>query len=418
MSKSDGKGRSRSWALAVTAGAVLAVALVATLIATSGRSPRRSRPAAPTIVPAPSTAPNSTTAPAPLGPPARPAPAGEQFGVNVNRLFDDQFSGHGYTPQQIDSELQALRETGATIARSDALWEAAEPIAPVNEVHRYDWSFGDSIVGSLATHRLRLLPVIDYSAPWAQSVPGQDHSPPHSANDYAAYAGAFAARYGDSGVFWRSHPNVTAEPINTYEIWNEPDIPPFWFPAPDASQYVELYLRARDAITAVDPSARVIVGGLTNAPKFLPAMLGARPDLAGHVDGVAIHPYGDTPRAVLGGVRAARRAMTALGMATVPLYVTEFGWTTMPVGAMHWLPEGLRPRYISQTLSRLGHTDCDLAAAVLYTWVTPQADRANQEDWFGIHPPTGASSPDTQAFAAGLRDAASTGRPLTLCTGH
>lgn len=418
MSRFDGPGRLRFWAFALTAGAVLAVVLIAILIATPGGSRRHSRSAVPTTVTAPSTAPPSITTPAPLGPPARRAPAGEQFGVNVNRLFDDQFSGHGYTPQQIDSQLQALRETGATIARSDALWEAAEPIAPVDGVHRYDWSFDDSIVDSLAAHGLRLLPVIDYSAPWAQSVPGQDHSPPRSPGDYAAYAGAFAVRYGDGGVFWRSHPNVTAEPVNTYEIWNEPDISPFWFPAPDASQYVELYVRARDAITAADHGARVIVGGLTNASEFLPAVLGARPDLAGHVDGVAIHPYGDTPGAVMGSVRASRRTLMALGMATVPLYVTEFGWTTMPVGAMHWLPERRRRRYITQTLSRLGHTDCGVAAAVLYTWVTPQADRANLEDWFGIHPPTGASSPDTQAFAAGLRDAASTGRPLTPCAGH
>jgi polysaccharide biosynthesis protein PslG len=335
--------------------------------------------------------------------------------VNVNRLFDDQFSGYAYTPGQIGSQLQALRETGVTIARSDTLWEATEPVAPVNGMHRYTWSFDDSVVGSLAAHRLRLLAVIDYSAPWAQSAPGQDHSPPRSPDDYAEYAGALAARYGAGGLFWRLHPSLTPEPINTYEVWNEPDIPPFWFPAPNAGQYVELYLRARDAITAVDPAARVIVGGLANAPRFLPAMLAARPDLAGHIDGVGIHPYGANPRAVLDSVRAARKALTALGIGTVPLYATEFGWTTKPPGARHWVPERVRPRYISRAISDLARTDCGLAAAILYTWLTPERDPGNLEDWFGIHPLDGGSSSDTQAFAAGLRDAASTGRQITLC---
>ena len=82
-----------------------------------------------------------------------------------------------------------MKATGATVARSDAFWEAAEPHAPVNGSHQYDWSFDDRVAGSLAAHGLTWLPIIDYTAPWAQSVSGQDHSPPRSFADYAAYAG-------------------------------------------------------------------------------------------------------------------------------------------------------------------------------------------------------------------------------------
>jgi hypothetical protein len=159
----------------------------------------------------------------------------------------------------------------------------------------------------------------------------------------------------------------------------------------------------------------VIIGGLTNPSAFLPAMLAARPDLAGHIDGIAIHPYGPNPSVVLARVQSARRALSPLGLSTVPLYVTEFGWTTSPAGALSWAPAGVRTRYISSTLAALGHSDCGVAVTLLYTWVTPERNPANPEDWFGIHPPDRGTSADTEAFAAGLRNAVRPRATVSSC---
>jgi hypothetical protein len=325
------------------------------------------------------------------------------FGINVNRVFNDL----SYSEPQIQAQLAAVKAAGATVARSDAFWEAAEPHAPVNGRHRYDWSFDDGIAAALAAQGLTWLPIIDYSAPWAQSVAGQDHSPPRSLADYAAYAGAFAARYGSGGAFWVAHPQLTAAPVTAIEIWNEPDNPEFWTPTPDAATYGRMYLAARAAIDAANPAIRVLVGGLTNASAFLPDMIHAVPQLRGHVDGVALHPYG-RPAVVLARVRGARAALVSAGMGAVPLYVTEFGWTTQPPGAINHASEGQRSADIQSVLQSLGHLDCGLAATLLYTWVTPQRDAANGQDWYGIANPAdpGAATPDTLAFAAGLRAAA------------
>jgi hypothetical protein len=340
----------------------------------------------------------------------QPAPASEQFGANVNLLFNNGTESQ----HQIDAQVQALRQTGATLARGDAFWEAAEPAPPVDRVRRYDWAFDDEIAGALAAYGLRWLPIIDYSAPWAQSVTGQDHSPPRSASDYAAYAAAMAARYGPGGAFWRSHPELTATPVETFEIWNEPDSGEFWTPTPDAARYADLYIAAREAIDAADPSARVIVGGLTNPTSFLPAMIAARPQLRGHIDGVGIHPYG-TPGVVLAKIRNDRATLVALGMAGVPLYATEFGWTTTPPGALDYVPAGRRPAYISATVAALGHLDCGLAASILYTWYSPQRDPADSQQWYGIDSLTGAPTADTDAFAQGLRRAEAPARTPRIC---
>jgi hypothetical protein len=104
-----------------------------------------------------------------------------------------------------------------------------------------------------------------------------------------------------------------------------------------------------------------------------------------------------------------------LHLGSVPLYITEFGWTTHPPGSLGFAPASSRPGYITDTVGVLGHTNCSIAAVVLYTWVTPERDRANHEDWYGIHPPQGGSSPATAAFKAGISSATRPGPRQPVC---
>ena len=379
----------------------VAIALVAILLP-GGGAPRRvttgstaktgATSTRPSPAPAPSTAPVIAVAPTP-GPAALPAPPYPVFGLSVNRLFNDGT----YSAAQIDSQLAAVRSEGVRLARSDALWELTEPAAPSGGLHHYDWSFDDRIATALAAHGIEWLALIDYSAVWEASVPGSDHSPPRSANYYANFAGAFAKRYGRGGSFWHEHPELAYLPVTTYEIWNEPDSPLFWMPSPDPARFIDLYLRARDAIKEGDPQARVLTGGVATAPSFLAAALAARPDAAGHIDGVAIHPYAPLPLEVLAAVRAARRALDGLGLGSVPLYVTEFGWTASPPGWNGYAPAAARAGYIGSTASALARVNCDVRGIVLYTLVTPERNPALGEDWFGIRHPDG--TPSQSAFA-------------------
>src|SRR5206468_146253 len=94
------------------------------------------------------------------------------------------------------------------LARSDSLWELAERRPPSGGVHRYDWTFDDGVVEALAEHRVRWLPILDYSPAWAARAPSRAHSPPRSGDDFAAFASALATRYGRGGQLWskRQHP--------------------------------------------------------------------------------------------------------------------------------------------------------------------------------------------------------------------
>jgi hypothetical protein len=410
MSRARRRHTGRHTAGALSLAAVVAVVLIAVLSRGSGptsglrpgsgrslgsgpraglRSPARTITA---VLPAPVAAP---------GPQAVSHSQGVQFGANVNRVFENA----AFTPAQVDAQLAALQATGATVARTDALWEFSEPDPPSGARHRYDWTFDDRVAGALAAHRLRWLPIIDYSAGWDKSLPGQLHSPPRSLGDYADYAGAFAARYGAGGAFWSAHPGLPALPIEALEVWNEPDNPTFWAPAPDPARYAELYQQTRDTVSATNRGVDVLIGGLFAPASFLPALLAAQPALVGHIDGISVHPYGADPDAIVARVVSDRHLLSRLGLGTVPLYVTEFGWTTSPPGARDYLLSRLRPGFLAATLAGLARAGCGLGAVVAYTWVTERQDPGRSQEWYGIDSPSGAAGPDAAAFGFGLRAA-------------
>src|SRR5947209_7768875 len=143
---------------------------------------------------------------------------------------------------------------------------------------------------------------------------------------------------------------MPSRPVELYEIWNEPDNVEFWAPRPNAAAYARLYALARAAIHAADPTARVFIGGLTAPQRFLPALVAADPALPHALDGVAIHPYGDTTDGVLSLVQAARATLRGLGLGAVALLPTEFGWVTAPPGVPHYIPAAARPALIQTTI--------------------------------------------------------------------
>jgi hypothetical protein len=327
--------------------------------------------------------------------PARAGAAADMFGVSVNRVFNDDF-----TPANWQAPLQAVHDAGIRQARSDAFWMWAEPAAPVNGAHTYHWTKLDAEAGALAAHGLTWLPILDYSAEWAASDPGDYHSPPTSNADYAAYARAFAQRYGRGGSYWTQHP-AGAQPVTTYEIWNEPNGAWFWRPAPDAAAYADMYLRARTAIKAVDPNATVVIGGLVADASFVDAMYAARPELRGNVDAVGWHPYAPTVNGAIGTVKALRKALERVGDPNVPIHLTEVGWPTSGTGAGSEivLGEEARAAALEATIDALARSDCGVERVIPYTWTTPEKDASDIEDWYGIRHPGGGSTPSSDAYA-------------------
>jgi hypothetical protein len=324
------------------------------------------------------------------------APA-DYYGVNAQLAFA------AGSQRRWRAAAAQIARLGVGTVRRDAFWSAIEPSPPLDGRHRYRWRATDRLVAALAASGLRWYPIVDYGTPWASG--GGWKAPPVGGHvaDYGALAGALARRYGPGGRFWRTHPRLRSVPVQNYEIWNEPNVRRFWLGRSDAaSRLGAMYIAARERIRAVDPSARVVLGGLSaiHVGAFMRALVRDHPGLVGQLDAVALHPYGGGPdgglQVTYERIRLLRTVLDRLfPAAEVPIEITETGWAVPPV------PESWRARRLRQLALELPRSDCDVTRFIVHTWTSPDAG-ASPEGWFGIARPDGTPRPSGRALRAGI----------------
>jgi hypothetical protein len=229
---------------------------------------------------------------------------------------------------------------GVQTARTMFTWSQAQPYAsftdvPPDQLSRYqdengvptDYSEIDRQVTAAAKKRIAVLPVILVAPNWDARHPGNVASPPADPGPYADFTAALVRRYGPSGTFWTLHPELAAQPIRYWQIWNEPNIKPFWSDQPFVADYVELLRAARDAIKAEDPGARIVLAGLPN--KSWQAL--DRIYQAGGrtlFDVAAFHPFTHQVAGVKTILQRNRKVMAKYHDSRKPLWVTELSWTS------------------------------------------------------------------------------------------
>jgi hypothetical protein len=241
------------------------------------------------------------------------------------------------------------------VVRAALLWNQVEPVQG-----QLDWSIPDSIVADLRAAGIEPLLVVLGSPPWANGVPlstPQDYLyvPPRGpALDvwlahYSEFLAAAVERY--KGF------------VRRWEIWNEPNITESWLPRPDPVVYRQVYVTLRHTILRIDPTADVAVGGLggltTASPPDIPGRSFLRRVAQAHpaLGPVAIHPYAtnDHPPGLhvagennFDDIAAIHRELAADGE-RVPIWVTEWGWSSATIG------RGRQAHYLDQSLAMLQH---------------------------------------------------------------
>jgi hypothetical protein len=188
--------------------------------------------------------------------------------------------------------------------------------------------------------------------------------------------------------------------VTRYEIWNEQNASRFWHPQEGGAEtYADLYLATRQAIRAVDPAARVMIGGLalsnvdvTDESAYVEAMYAHRPDLRGNVDAIGFHPYTATADQAIAKIAQFRSTLDRLGARHVPLEVTEVGWTTTKTNDQE------RAAALRQLAEQLPDSGCNVQSLLPYVWRTSESDPADPEDWFGIANADGSLKPSGRAY--------------------
>lgn len=205
--------------------------------------------------------------------------------------------------------MDLYKQSGARWDRRDFWWGLAEPEKGV-----WDWTYFDRAMADFENHNVNLLAILCYGSAWSGVAPATDEE----IEEYGEYVFQMVNRYKG----WVKH----------WEIWNEPNILPFWAPKPDWPTYARLlqvaYKRAKEA----DPDC-VILGGATAGADhlFLRTMYeyGAKDSF----DVFSYHTYGNNPTAEgqLFEINRLREVMVEFDDEK-PIWLTETGIFTGPAG--------------------------------------------------------------------------------------
>jgi polysaccharide biosynthesis protein PslG len=296
-----------------------------------------------------------------------------------------------YSSDDLPWALDAIAAHGFAWVRQRISWAEVEPV-----VGARDWSAMDAVVYGVTERGLELLAVLDDAPHWALGdAPAGSGTPPDPAA-YAAWAGAVADRYGDV--------------ITYYQIWHNPNLGDSWGGAADPFGYTAILAAAAEAIRAVDPDARIVLGSLAptaergnrnySEPLFLDLLYdaGAGP----YFDVVGAQPYGFhtgpedrwVAEDVLNFSRAIllREALEARGEGTKAVWATHFGWNSLPKGwpgpPSIWgeVDEATQARYTAEALARVEREWPWMGPVCINGWQPRPADPARavpdaQEHW-------------------------------------
>jgi polysaccharide biosynthesis protein PslG len=277
----------------------------------------------------------------------------------------------------------ALRDMGARWVRLHVQWRDAEPAKGAYSASRFAEYDRAVDVARAAGSRVVLMA---YEAPaWASG--SSTSNVPRDPADFAAFMQHLAQRYEGK--------------VAAYEIWNEPGHPRFWSTGRNPAAYTRLLQAAYPAIKAADPSATVLVGGLSSYDyRFLDEIYASGGQ--GAFDAVALHPYTDcgisptvtwydSAGALFGfaftGYREVRKRMLARGD-DKPLWLTEFGWTTTTETCQGgaWtsgVSETAQADYLTMAMKTL-ESDPYVQVALWYNLRQEDGDRDHVEGRWGL----------------------------------
>lgn len=240
--------------------------------------------------------------------------------------------------QQLEpAEFTRAQQANIGVVRAPVIWQSVEPSPDA-----YDFSQLDYYVAQAAQHGTEVLPFIYTSPSWAvqgctglqcQNVPPLDT--PEARDAWQNLLRDLVARYGPGGTFFQENPGLPEQPIRQWQCWNEPSSP-YYFKNPDAARYADLVKLCHEAITSVDPGAKIVLAGLFGDPKesgggkknaiwkYLARFYGVA-DISKFFDVVAVHPYSPDTRSLKRVLNKTLNTIGRAGDAGVPIYVTEIG---------------------------------------------------------------------------------------------
>ena len=254
----------------------------------------------------------------------------------------------GVVPQAGPSSEQVLRlkHGGVDSIRVPIVWSAVQPVRG----GPFDWTGVDGLMTSASNAGVEVLPFLTGAPKWAVPVNRRYGSPENlpvrtavQKSGWTTFVTEAVRRYGPNGTFWTENPILPQRPISTWQIWNEPNFM-YFVARPNPVEYGKLVNLSFAAIRGVDPSAKLILGGLFSRPseatlsrkpplayfaaEFLERLYDSTPGIKTKFQGVALHPYTATFKRLEPYIEEVRDVLKQNGDAGKGLWLTELGWSS------------------------------------------------------------------------------------------
>ncbi len=254
----------------------------------------------------------------------------------------------GVVPQAGPSSEQVLRlkRGGVDSIRVPIVWSAVQPVRG----GPFDWTGVDGLMTSASNAGVEVLPFLTGAPKWAVPVNRRYGSPENlpvrtavQKRGWTTFVTEAVRRYGPNGTFWTENPILPQRPIRTWQIWNEPNFM-YFVARPNPVEYGKLVNLSFAAIRGVDPSAKLILGGLFSRPseatlsrkpplayfaaEFLERLYDSTPGIKTKFQGVALHPYTATFKRLEPYIEEVRDVLKQNGDAGKGLWLTELGWSS------------------------------------------------------------------------------------------
>ena len=237
-----------------------------------------------------------------------------------------------YSPEDLDHALTMMTEAGIGWVRTNWSWKDFQP-----EEGDFIFEQFDTVARLASEHGVHLLPILTAVPAWASTAPAEliaergnlspvDRYRPRDIDEWLTYVRTVVERYDGDGV-----DDAPDSPrITHWEVWNEPNLALFWPPEPDVKEYVELLAVTYTEVMEADPTATVVLGGLSGpGGDYLQAVYDAGG--APYFDVVSVHLYIHPRLGSIQGLQDAlestRRILDLNGDEDVPIWLTETGWS-------------------------------------------------------------------------------------------
>jgi hypothetical protein len=215
-----------------------------------------------------------------------------------------------------------------------------------------NWSTIDPIVAAAARNGITVLPFVFGTPQWV--VNNLDHrscqqpacvlfapSGPAALAEWQRFLREAVERYGPGGEFFTQNPSLPVVPITDWQLWNEQNSFSFYKPKVDVNSYANLVRAGSEAIRSVDPTAKILLGGMFGTPEGLEnpkvfawnylRKLYRVPGIAASFDGVAVHPYAARMTKVIEQTTLMHREMVR-AHDPAEMWITEVGWSSSTGG--------------------------------------------------------------------------------------